>query len=223
MMDYEALPLGFLSIDYDIALMGEDVLTSPVRAIQCITGLLEKSPKEAAFVLCLDKASRPICAGTLSYSGDQSTYINAKEVAQFAILTNACGVILIHNHPSNGRVMSDLKASKEDFEVTKNIADALSLFNINLMDHIIINCDYRKNSDGSYTRFPAYYSMRTNRKFLGIKKEALKFHLNVNPIFTGPDYIREHELQVQKKQRDISDALKENDSMKHECNNQERS
>jgi DNA repair protein RadC len=45
-------------------------------------------------------------------------------------------VALVHNHPSG-----NLTPSKEDAALTKRVADCLGLFNIKLLDHIILTED----------------------------------------------------------------------------------
>ena len=52
---------------------------------------------------------------------------------QDALLCNATGLILAHNHPSG-----NLKPSAEDLKVTKNIKRASELLSIKLLDHCIL-------------------------------------------------------------------------------------
>ena len=57
---------------------------------------------------------------------------------QAAILGNASGIILTHNHPSG-----NLQPSKQDDVLTEKLRDAAKLFDIRLLDHIIISdCGY---------------------------------------------------------------------------------
>lgn len=66
---------------------------------------------------------------------DQSP-IYPREIAIRALLTNAKAVILAHNHPAGS-----VDPSKADIEVTKKVKDALTLLDINLLDHIIVAHD----------------------------------------------------------------------------------
>ncbi|WP_257621474.1 JAB domain-containing protein [Chryseobacterium sp. NKUCC03_KSP] len=52
---------------------------------------------------------------------------------QAALLCNATGLILAHNHPSG-----NLKPSAEDLKVTENIKSASEFLNIKLLDHCIL-------------------------------------------------------------------------------------
>lgn len=78
-------------------------------------------------VLGLEK----ITSGTLS-----ACNFDCAQIAKQAIIYNACGVLLVHNHPSG-----DPSPSIDDMKQTEQLHDALKLLNINLVDHIIISED----------------------------------------------------------------------------------
>ena len=50
-----------------------------------------------------------------------------------ALLTNAAGIILAHNHPSG-----DPSPSAEDLAFTRRMAEAGDLIGIRLVDHLIL-------------------------------------------------------------------------------------
>jgi len=75
-----------------------------------------------------------IARGTLNQAS-----LHPREVFKPAILNNAAGIILFHNHPSG-----DSTPSNEDIETTKRLIEAGNLLGINVLDHIIIG-------DSSYT------------------------------------------------------------------------
>ncbi len=54
-------------------------------------------------------------------------------VAERCLQHNAAALILAHNHPSGS-----LHASNADIDLTRLIAKAVGLFDIELLDHIII-------------------------------------------------------------------------------------
>lgn len=56
------------------------------------------------------------------------------EIARKLLMTNCSQVILFHNHPSG-----NLKASDSDINVTEKIKQALSLFEIKVLDHLILS------------------------------------------------------------------------------------
>lgn len=70
-----------------------------------------------------------ISRGSISYS-----LVSPKEIFKTALLHNAEGIIMVHNHPSG-----DNTPSKPDIEVTKRISQAGNLLAIPLLDHIIVS------------------------------------------------------------------------------------
>lgn len=84
-------------------------------------------------VMLLDTHHRVIGIVTLSTGHAKATLVEIKHVLAAAILGNAESIILAHNHPSG-----QLDPSSSDQCVTKEIADALWLLGINLLDHLII-------------------------------------------------------------------------------------
>lgn len=66
--------------------------------------------------------------GTLSES-----VVSAREIIRKAIDLGAASVVLVHNHPSG-----DPEPSKEDNLSTEKIKKACELFNIKILDHVIV-------------------------------------------------------------------------------------
>ena len=62
-----------------------------------------------------------------------SSVIRVCEVFREAIRRNAAAIIIAHNHPSG-----DPNPSLEDIRVTRDIREAGALFDIDLLDHVII-------------------------------------------------------------------------------------
>ena len=59
--------------------------------------------------------------------------INSKDILRTALISGSDKVILVHNHPSN-----TLKASSSDIHITNIINEFLKVFNVQLLDHIIV-------------------------------------------------------------------------------------
>jgi DNA repair protein RadC len=57
-------------------------------------------------------------------------------ILRIALEEKAVGLILCHNHPSG-----NLKPSQPDKELTKKIKEAAKLFDIQVLDHIIVSQD----------------------------------------------------------------------------------
>jgi DNA repair protein RadC len=62
-----------------------------------------------------------------------SSVVRAAEVFKHTVTTNCPEIIVFHIHPSGS-----VDPSKEDLDVTKQLVEAGKLFEIDLIDHIII-------------------------------------------------------------------------------------
>ncbi|MEP0264183.1 JAB domain-containing protein [Dokdonia sp.] len=97
--------------------------------------------KEFFWVMLLTNANQVIAISEVSVGCTHGTLVNIKEIVQLALLTNASNVIICHNHPSG-----QLTKSASDDTTTQRIKGALGLFDIKLLDHIILTTE-------SYTSF----------------------------------------------------------------------
>ena len=61
-----------------------------------------------------------------------SSLVDVAGIFKFALLCNACSIILTHNHPSGSTT-----PSQEDIRVTRRVKDAGDLLGVPLLDHII--------------------------------------------------------------------------------------
>lgn len=94
---------------------------------------LTSYPREHLIAVFLDNQSRPLGFETLSIGSAKGTVAEAASVFQAALLTNATGVILVHNHPSQ-----IAEPSREDRRVTALIHAAGELIGVKLLDHVIV-------------------------------------------------------------------------------------
>jgi len=72
----------------------------------------------------------------ISQGGTAGTVVDVKIVAKYAIDSLASCVIIAHNHPSGG-----LEPSEADKAITQKIKTALKIFDITLLDHIILTSE----------------------------------------------------------------------------------
>lgn len=88
---------------------------------------------ESSFILLLNRANITIGYAKISQGGVTGTIIDARIVCKYAVDTLSSGVIICHNHPSG-----DLRPSQADLEITRKLKDCLNMFDIKMLDHIII-------------------------------------------------------------------------------------
>lgn len=107
--------------------------------------------KEYAGFLTMNKSSKITGCYILGSGGISSTIVEIRLVALAAVLSLSSNVILFHSHPSGNPNLSDA-----DIAITRQCFDALKLFSITLLDHIIL----LPNNSGSY----GYTSFRDEGK-----------------------------------------------------------
>ena len=88
---------------------------------------------EFFYVLLLNRANHVLSYYMVSKGGISGTVVDVKVIYQVAIKTNTSAIILAHNHPSG-----NTKPSKSDIEITRKIKEAGKLFDIVVLDHIIL-------------------------------------------------------------------------------------
>jgi DNA repair protein RadC len=91
---------------------------------------------EEVKILLLNRSNRVLGIATVSQGGISGSVIDERIVLQYAIKSNATGVILAHNHPSG-----NLDASEADNRITAKIKNSLELIGISLLDHVIITAE----------------------------------------------------------------------------------
>ena len=92
--------------------------------------------QEHFIAIYLNQATRIIGYYHHSTGTINATMVDIEIVAAVALKTLAKAVIISHNHPSG-----NLQPSDADRILTKRIKDALKLFDIQLLDHVIVTRD----------------------------------------------------------------------------------
>lgn len=87
-------------------------------------------------IALLNRANYVIGVVELSTGGITGTIADIRLIIAAAIKSNAVAIILAHNHPSG-----NLKPSGPDLDLTSKIAGAAKLFDLRLLDHLIVTED----------------------------------------------------------------------------------
>ncbi len=111
-------------------------IKSSEYAAGIISPLLRDLNHEECWVLYLNRANKLIAKERLSIGGISSTIVDVKIVVRNALDKLASSIILVHNHPSGNP-----NPGENDKMQTKLLKDAASLFDITLLDHLIIAGD----------------------------------------------------------------------------------
>lgn len=96
---------------------------------------------EEVWALYLSKNGKILRKVRISSGGVDFAGADIRMIVKPAVNLNACNVALVHNHPH-----SSVNPSRADRDMTRAANDALAIFGVRLIDHIII-------SDGRYFSF----------------------------------------------------------------------
>lgn len=95
---------------------------------------LEFLEHEEFWILLLNRGNKVLNMTRISSGGITGTVIDIRMIFKIAIELNATGVVLAHNHPSG-----NLKPSEQDVKVTHQIREAGLIFEIPVIDHLIVS------------------------------------------------------------------------------------
>ncbi len=87
-------------------------------------------------LFCLSNCNNVLGYAEIGVGDSTSVTVHTKMVFQIALLCHATGIIIAHNHPSGV-----LKASTQDKALTQKIKEMGNLFNIKLLDSLILTSE----------------------------------------------------------------------------------
>jgi DNA repair protein RadC len=112
-------------------------------AFRLFGSYFEDLDHEMFYVTYLNRANGVIRCEMLSKGGLTGTVVDIKLIMNRALLLKSSGILLAHNHPSG-----NLQPSIEDKEITHKIKEGCKLFDIQLIDHLILgNTEYFSFAD----------------------------------------------------------------------------
>lgn len=108
-------------------------LDCPEAAFEVFAPQLRHLNYESLRVALLDTRLRATRFVTLSDGSLNETVAHPRDILHPVVLHKAYGFLLVHNHPSG-----DPSPSRADRELTKRVASAASLLQVEFLDHVII-------------------------------------------------------------------------------------
>lgn len=124
------------------------VLDNPETVVQFLREANRLRQVESFSVALLNTRKRLIQIVEISQGTLDTLLVHPREVFRPAIVANAAGLILIHNHPSG-----DPTPSEADIKVTRDLIRAGQLLKLEVVDHVILGC-------ATATRSKDYASLR---------------------------------------------------------------
>ncbi|MBS1737763.1 MAG: JAB domain-containing protein [Bacteroidetes bacterium] len=99
--------------------------------------------QEQFYVLYLNRAYKVLGIYKVSSGGITGTVVDSRLIFAMALKLASCYLILSHCHPSG-----NLNPSNEDIRITHKIKEAAALFDMKVIDHVILSSeDYLSFSD----------------------------------------------------------------------------
>lgn len=103
---------------------------------------LKKADREIFLAISLNTRNKVLGINTVSVGSLNASLVHPREVFKPAILQNATGVILVHNHPSG-----ETEPSEEDLDITRKLVEAGRILEINVIDHVIVGSKFYSFAD----------------------------------------------------------------------------
>ena len=112
-------------------------IDGPEKVAAFTRKFLAGADREYLLVLSIDNAGMLAAIEVVSIGTVNATLAEPREIFKHAVLANAAGIVMVHNHTS-GRCVP----SEEDMAMTKRIEKAGKILGIPLMDHVIVGDGY---------------------------------------------------------------------------------
>lgn len=112
----------------------EESITSSEDVVRIMRPLLKELKYEECWAIYLSNSNRIIERCRISQGGVQATVVDHRLIVKRALELLSTRIIIVHNHPSGSATPSGA-----DHDITKRIKEATALFDIQLLDHIIIS------------------------------------------------------------------------------------
>lgn len=111
----------------------QDVVTSDSDVVRIMEPHLAGLQHEECWALYLASSGKVLERMRISQGGVQATVVDFRLIIKRALELLAVQIVLVHNHPSGSA-----EPSGQDVALTERVAEAAKLFDIRLLDHVIV-------------------------------------------------------------------------------------
>lgn len=108
-------------------------IRSPKDVIRLMSDLLIDYDREVVAIINLRADLKPINVNIASIGALDHALAKPRELLKTTILSNAAGMLMVHNHPSG-----DLLPSTYDIEATETIANLCGMLGVKFYEHVIV-------------------------------------------------------------------------------------
>lgn len=118
----------------EIPMQNDRPVTCSQDAADIMYDLMRGLDHEEVWTVTLNSANVPLGRHLICTGGLDASVIDSRRVVKTALEENAKGVILFHNHPSGKP-----EPSVADIRETEKLRNALGVFDMNLIDHVVLS------------------------------------------------------------------------------------
>ena len=124
----------------------EESISSSEDVVRIMRPKLQDKKHEECWAIFLTNSNRIIESRCMSQGGVQATVVDHRLIVKRALELLSTRIIIVHNHPSGSAT-----PSSADFDLTRRVKEATSLFDIQLLDHIVVSAtdSYSFKSNGN--------------------------------------------------------------------------
>jgi DNA repair protein RadC len=116
-----------------VALEDAERLDRPEVVGEFLVARLRRERQEVFGVVTLDARHRLVGVHDLTRGTRNQSPVDPAEVLRTALIDDAAGVIVFHNHPSG-----DLEPSRDDIALTRRLVDAGDVVGVPVLDHVVV-------------------------------------------------------------------------------------
>jgi len=127
-----ALQLGIRAAKDGITIRNKHIKSS-IDIYELMAPRLQWLNHEEFWVLYLSRANEVICEQLIGKGGIDATVVDVRVVMREALQLSVSSMAFVHNHPSGS-----LEPSVQDRALTKKLSAAAAIFDIRVIDHVII-------------------------------------------------------------------------------------
>ena len=110
-----------------------DIIASDADVVRVMRPIIGALQHEECWVLYLASSGRILERMRVSQGGVQATVVDCRLIIKRALELLAVQIVIVHNHPSGSA-----EPSGQDVALTERVAEAARLFEIRLLDHVIV-------------------------------------------------------------------------------------
>lgn len=116
--------------------VNEKPITSSDSIYQRLRYRIGNLPHEELWILVINRRNMVMAEKCLTRGTATASLFDVKTAIKYALLEDADGLVLAHNHPSG-----NLQPSPQDDQITRQLKDACKFMNLRMLDHLIVTAN----------------------------------------------------------------------------------